>query len=231
MKVRWRQGVDFFKGLWDIVTTWFSRAWDSIKTTASNAWQWIVTVWNNAAGWFTANVTNPIRNAFTGMRDWFSGVLDSISVKFWEVFNGVQGVVLTAINNILGFIDTMRQRFLEALNPIANFFGISTPAPSAGSTGSRAVSQGRTLPRLATGAVIPPNAQFAAILGDQKSGKNIEAPVDLMRQTFEESLVKALANQNVTINFTGTGAGIARLLKPELDRENTRIGTSLVRGS
>lgn len=32
------------------------------------------------------------------------------------------------------------------------------------------------IPRLAQGAVIPPNQQFAAILGDQTHGRNLEAP-------------------------------------------------------
>lgn len=33
------------------------------------------------------------------------------------------------------------------------------------------------IPMLATGAVIPPNRQFLAVLGDQKHGTNIEAPL------------------------------------------------------
>jgi len=32
------------------------------------------------------------------------------------------------------------------------------------------------VPALAKGAVIPPNKEFLAVLGDQKSGTNIEAP-------------------------------------------------------
>jgi hypothetical protein len=39
---------------------------------------------------------------------------------------------------------------------------------------------------LATGAVIPANAPFAAILGDQKHGTNIEAPENLIRQIIRE---------------------------------------------
>ena len=42
------------------------------------------------------------------------------------------------------------------------------------------------IPRLATGAVIPPNAQFAAILGDQTHGRNLEAPESLIRQIVRE---------------------------------------------
>ena len=42
------------------------------------------------------------------------------------------------------------------------------------------------LPMLATGAVIPPNAKFTAVLGDQKNGKNLEAPESLIRKIVRE---------------------------------------------
>lgn len=49
------------------------------------------------------------------------------------------------------------------------------------------------IPRLATGAVIPPNAQFAAILGDQTHGRNLEAPEGLIRQIVREESGGSLA--------------------------------------
>ncbi len=51
------------------------------------------------------------------------------------------------------------------------------------------------LPKLANGAVIPPNRQFAAILGDQRSGVNIETPL----KTIETAL------QNVMERYAGSG--------------------------
>lgn len=42
------------------------------------------------------------------------------------------------------------------------------------------------VPALATGAVIPPNAPFMAMLGDQKHGTNIEAPLDTIKQAVAE---------------------------------------------
>ena len=42
------------------------------------------------------------------------------------------------------------------------------------------------LPYLAQGAVIPPNRKFAAVLGDQRSGNNLEAPEGLIRQIVRE---------------------------------------------
>lgn len=42
------------------------------------------------------------------------------------------------------------------------------------------------LPYLASGAVIPPNKEFLAVLGDQKQGNNIEAPESLIRRIVRE---------------------------------------------
>lgn len=42
------------------------------------------------------------------------------------------------------------------------------------------------IPYLASGAVIPPNKEFLAVLGDQKQGNNIEAPESLIRRIVRE---------------------------------------------
>ena len=42
------------------------------------------------------------------------------------------------------------------------------------------------IPRLAAGAVIPPNRKFMAVLGDQTRGTNIEAPESLIRKIVRE---------------------------------------------
>lgn len=44
-----------------------------------------------------------------------------------------------------------------------------------------------TMPALASGAVIPPNKEFMAILGDQKQGVNIEAPLDTIVEAFNRA--------------------------------------------
>lgn len=55
-------------------------------------------------------------------------------------------------------------------------------------------SGGLKVPYLANGAVIPPNNPFLAVLGDQRSGTNIEAPVGVIREAVEEA-----AQPNVTV--------------------------------
>ena len=87
------------------------------------------------------------------------------------------------------------------------------------------------IPALATGAVIPPNSEFLAILGDQKSGRNIEAPEGLIRQIIQEELEGLSGNQNVTINFAGNMGQLIRVLKPYIDTENRRVGNKLIEGA
>lgn len=83
-----------------------------------------------------------------------------------------------------------------------------------------------SVPYLASGAVIPPNAPFMAILGDQKNGTNIEAPLETIKQALAE-VMGEYSRGDISINFTGDLAQLARILKPQIDRENKRVGTSL----
>ena len=56
------------------------------------------------------------------------------------------------------------------------------------------------VPYLAKGAVIPPNAPFAAVLGDQKHGTNVEAPLSTIEQAVTNALKKNNSGaQNITI--------------------------------
>lgn len=61
------------------------------------------------------------------------------------------------------------------------------------------VSIPRFIPKLARGAVIPPNREFLAVLGDQKSGTNIEAPLD----TIKQAVAEVIAQSNIGGDFNG----------------------------
>lgn len=59
--------------------------------------------------------------------------------------------------------------------------------------------QAYTIPKLAKGVVIPPNSEFLAILGDQRSGTNIETPERLLRNILREELAGARGNEEINI--------------------------------
>nr|DAV14387.1 MAG TPA: minor tail protein [Caudoviricetes sp.] len=82
-------------------------------------------------------------------------------------------------------------------------------------------------PALARGAVIPPNREFLAVLGDQRSGTNIETPLATMVQAFKQALAES--------GYGGSNQAVLVLDRDVLGRvvyqlnkaEGNRIGVSL----
>lgn len=85
------------------------------------------------------------------------------------------------------------------------------------------------LPHLAQGAVIPANREFLAVLGDQKSGTNIEAPLSVIEEAVGRAMNARGGNMPSEIRLIlSAKPGLAREFKVELDRESKRRGISLV---
>lgn len=65
------------------------------------------------------------------------------------------------------------------------------------------------IPQLAHGAVIPPNKEFLAVLGDQKSGTNIETPLATMVDAFKQAMAES-GGGTTTVVVQLDGKEIAR---------------------
>jgi hypothetical protein len=202
-----------------IIVNW-GAIWEWIVEKITYAWEVIKMIWGIVAWWFKTQVFEP-------MADVAAWALNKISDKFRDIFTGIESFVKGSINRIIDFINGMIRGVADGINAViigANSIGQNLPGYAMMST--IAVPQ---IPRLATGAVIPPNSEFLAILGDQRSGRNIEAPENLIRQIIREEM--GGMQTNVKIDFVGSLAALARELKPEIDIENTRVGGSLVTGA
>ena len=83
-------------------------------------------------------------------------------------------------------------RFIDWVNERLNISwkGLSLFGTEVISAGSYQLVTLPRIPRLAQGAVIPPNREFMAVLGDQKSGTNIEAPLETMVQAFRQAMAE-----------------------------------------
>lgn len=215
-----------------IVVFYVSSAWENIKIFFTNIWTTITQLWSIAGAWFSVYVAEPIRKAFEISINW-------IGNSFVTVFTWVQGFVKGIINNIIGFINGMVSSLGTGLNFLIggmNSLKIQVPdwIPGIGGrTWQSNISMitAPQIPYLATGAVIPANAPFAAVLGDQKSGTNIEAPADLIRQIVQEEIGN-MPNQRVTIDFGNSSMGaLIRALNPEIKQDNDRRGSSLISGA
>lgn len=87
------------------------------------------------------------------------------------------------------------------------------------------------LPHLASGAVISPNNEFLAVLGDQKAGTNIEAPLSTIKQAVAEVLAeRGGANGSAPINLYIDGQKFARITGNYNSSETRRRGMNLVTG-
>ena len=227
LRANWQFTVDFFKEALRNGVAILGLEFELLKGLALRAWEGIKTGWANAKIWFQTVVIDPIKKGFGTALDW-------IKEKWETVFTGVQEFVKTSLNNVIDFINHLIVAVTTALNTIIdaiNSLSFSVPegVPIWGgmhwgfNLPKVPVPQ---IPRLATGAVIPPNSEFLAILGDQTSGRNIEAPESLIRQIIQEEL--GGMQTEVTINFGGSLGALVRELKPYIDKENIRIGSSLI---
>ena len=94
-------------------------------------------------------------------------------------FEGFVNVFVKGINLIIGGLNKISFDIPDWVPLIGGKkFGFSIPKMKEASF-SR-------IPKLAQGAVIPPNREFLAVLGDQKKGTNIETPESLLREIYAE---------------------------------------------
>jgi len=141
------------------------------------------------------------------------------------IFNQIKSSIIGVINELLG-------KIADLINKILNIPKIPNPPVGGGGGGGGGGGRGPIpkpgdVPLMATGGVIPANAPFAAILGDQRYGRNLEAPEGLIRQIVREETGRL--QTQVTVRFEGDLASLVRELKPHIDAETKRVGRSLAK--
>lgn len=147
-----------------------------------------------------------------------------------SVFRAIGNFVKNILNGLISGFESMLNAVIRGINAIMwpirqapRLFGYAALDP---------ISTVH-LPRLARGAVIPPNNEFMAVLGDQTSGNNIEAPEDLIRSIVAEelsannaeivALLRVIAAKKLSISKREVGSAAVDYINDETDR---RGGTS-----
>ena len=170
---------------WDKASEGSAKAWDTAKRNASSAWESVKSTWGKADDYFSSSIFQPLINAVS------SGI-----EKVKNLFSGLSSVIDSIVQKVKNGISNL-QSALPSLENVKNSFGnalsnISSRVSSVISSAKNLVSTGLanfsslSLPHLAAGAVIPPNREFTAVLGDQTSGYNIETPENLLREVVRE---------------------------------------------
>jgi len=143
-----------------------------------------------------------IYNAIIEKYNNLGGKLNTASNNF---INNITNPITNGLRLLLDSMDLFYTKFRNKWQGVANLFNNKFIAGSMGVTKVPNLNEnyypfGNNIVKLAQGAVIKPNNEFMAILGDQKRGLNIETPLATMKQAFIEALNEGnYAGGNITI--------------------------------
>lgn len=187
--------VDFVSAVFDAIepfVTWFiSEAYPRLAlaiSTIGDLFQTIIAAVADIANgiiqtfggildFLTGVFTGDLDKAMSGIADIFKGVLNA----FTGVLEGFVNLFILGINAIINALNTIQIDVPEGIPFIGGKnFGFNIPN-----------IQSVKIPRLANGAVIPPNQEFLAMLGDQRGGTNIETPLSTMENAFRKVLAES----------------------------------------
>lgn len=163
--------------------------------------------------WFQTNISI----LFT--QDHWTALLSGIPVAFQTTFASAANAAIAIVNSLIDKLNNFSIEWDE----------IKVGDESVVSAGNSKLFKlpkldNIPIPRLATGAVIPPNKEFLAMLGDQKHGTNIEAPLDMIKAAFED-VVANMQVQNVGSSVMELdGQQFARVVTPYIVSELERRG-------
>lgn len=241
--------ISFIIGtVWNVFKSFATFIFNIVWGTIKNVFQLVFDILGTAIQ-TVARIIAGIMTIITGIITFLTGVFTGDWEKAWEgiktivegIWETITAVIKGAINIIIDFVNGMIRGIVSGINAVIkaiNRFSFDIPdkplvfGDLAGTTIGFNMQEitAPQIPKLATGAVIPPNAEFAAILGDQSGHKNLELPEPLLRQVVAEEVNSALSDQNIRISFEGSLASLVRELRPYIVKENNRIGKSLISG-
>ena len=153
------------------------------------------------------------KTMFGGFADFvggvFSGDMERAAEGFKNIWRGAFNIIASILNGLLNLIEMGLNAIQIDVPDWVPFiggrhFGFNVDMPK--------------IPYLAQGAVIPPNREFLAVLGDQHTGTNVEAPLETIKQALAE-VMGQYGGGDITIRFTGELAQLARVLTPEITRQ------------
>lgn len=164
------------------------------------------------------NVLNTIKSKTSSTISAIKGYVKGLPTYFKNVITSIWKNVKSQLNTMLKGFETFFNHITDGLNSVlTNLNSVNT---SVGKTTKKTYIKYSPLPqvaipKLATGAVIPPNKEFMAILGDQKQGTNIETPESLLRQVIREENTSNKSSNNYQIDLKLNGRTLTSVILDE----------------
>lgn len=171
--------------------------------TMTNKWKW-------AGERIAQIISEMIRNTERSLE----GLVDemkSIGTRMGNnLANGISSAtsgITRTLNSVVGKVNSTIGNINSALSGIERAFSFSYDVT--GPTGNRrwgyynmSLPRVSAIPYLAKGAVIPPRSEFLAVLGDQKNGRNLEAPEGVIREIIDDAFARHQQGGSGNFRFT-----------------------------
>lgn len=200
------------------IKRWFQNLRDTVSNIFDTIKDKIISNIQNAANGINEKFIQPIKSKFETLKgnivncfqeakdkvkqifqtlgQWFS---DHVTKPIYEMFNNMVDNIIAGLNSLASAIAGIYSSFTNARSTVSTY---TTPAQTyaLSRTANTASDQ---IPYLARGAVIPANAPFLAVLGDQKRGTNVEAPLATIQEAvalvMEDMIQSNLAGHEATV--------------------------------
>ena len=173
---------DIFKS--DTVKTFFSGVVSNIQSAFSTIANWFksvfTTAWTNVKAVFSAG-----GKVFTGIKD---GILNGLKTVINTLIKGINTIISIPFKGLNKALKSIHDLDILGVKPFGFIETINVPQ----------------IPMLATGAVLPANKPFLSVVGDQKHGTNIEAPLSTIVEAMNTALSKQKqSSSDIIINVDG----------------------------
>lgn len=196
---------EIFLGIGQIVAVVWQEM-EPILTEMKDTWSAVL----DYLGSKVSRVIGTVTDIFHGLVGFVAGVMTGDWERAWE---GLKEIFHGSVNGIIGGLNAMIAGVVGGLNGLIGALNkLSFTLPDWDVFGSLAGKQfglnlptitAPQIPYLAKGAVLPANRPFLAVVGDQKHGTNVEAPLSTIQEAvavvMEDMVASNLAGQEAIV--------------------------------
>ena len=187
--------VSIFQNIGTLVTQMWSIA-APVLTAFANHFSYVFDTVTQTVG----IAVGYILDMLLGLSQFLTGVFSGNWQTAWD---GIRLMLRTAVNGVISLLNSMVARLVSALNAVvgvANRLSFTVPSWVPGIGGrhfgvNMPYVSTPSIPYLAKGAVLPAGKPFLAMVGDQRHGTNVEAPLS----TIQEAVALVMEDQTGAI--------------------------------
>ncbi len=222
--VGWLDGI--FSQSWKDTQKLIMDTWEAISGNVFDEATAVIRTLGGLIDFIVGAFTFNWELAWQGIKDFFGGIWDGIVAYLKRQVNSTIAFLNSMIDGVVSSFNTT----IRAINSIRVTIPDWVPIFGGESFGMnlRTISAPR-IPYLASGAVIPPNREFLAVLGDQTHGTNIEAPLETILEAMRTALRESgggRGQQTVILQIDKRELG--RVVLDVGNEEEHRVGLKLV---